>query len=70
MVDLVESLAPDVTELVIAHRRSTIESAHHLVRIWAGRTAAAQVDLRARRSVATPAGGQTRKALHPSGDSG
>ena len=54
IIDLVESLAPDVTVLVIAHRRSTIESAHHLVRIEAGRTVAAQVDLRARRTVPAP----------------
>lgn len=50
VIDLVGSLGPDVTVLVIAHRRSTVESAHHLVRIEDGRTVGEAVDLRAPRT--------------------
>lgn len=38
IVGLVESLVPAVTVLVIAHRRSTLDSAHQVVRIVDGRT--------------------------------
>lgn len=38
VVALVDSLVPAVTVLVIAHRRSTLDAAHHVVRIVDGRT--------------------------------
>ncbi len=48
VIDLMDSLAPDITVLVVAHRRSTVESAHHVVRIQDGRTLPHDVSVRSR----------------------
>ncbi len=37
VLDLMTSLVPAITVLVIAHRRSTVDAAHHVVRLEAGR---------------------------------
>lgn len=37
VLDLITSLVPAVTVLVIAHRQSTVDAAHHVVRFKAGR---------------------------------
>ncbi len=37
VLDLMTSLVPAITVLVIAHRRSTVDAAHHVVRLKAGR---------------------------------
>ena len=42
VLELLSDLAPSVTVLVIAHRRSTIDAAHHIVRLSDGRVVGAE----------------------------
>jgi ATP-binding cassette subfamily C protein len=62
VLDLVNSLVPAVTVLVIAHRKSTVDAAHHVVRFDQGRVV--ETLTRVDRAVRLPAG---RPATTPIG---